>query len=292
MSFQIAFAAAVLLILTSTASAQEPVELRDSLRYIVLMKSGDSFRGNLLAHTDTTVTIRTEFGRVTVRKALVDRFIPLDGPYGRRPLHFLMPSASPTGPGVFLSNYELGFWYLGVGLGNGATITAGATLVPGIPLKHQVYHAGAKITVDRNEEYELAFGAAYTFITTAHSYGHVYGVATFPVGNARYSAMIIYKATGKDVARIAIAPFGGDTTSFSVFYDGSVGAAFGFDAPAFGRDDMMWFGEIWNNDLTKPQNTVSLVGLRLMNEMFSADFGMALFTAPFVAPVVSFSWRL
>jgi hypothetical protein len=288
MTTHFALIAAVLLILTTPAAAQE----RDSLHYIVQMKSGDSFRGNLTGHTDSTVTVGTEFGPVTIAKNLVDRFIPLDGPYRKRPLHFLMPSASPAGPGAFVSNYELGFYYVGVGLGYGATITAGATLVPGIPLKHQLYHAGAKFTIERSADYEVALGAAYTFLTTEHPYGHIYGVATFPAGTARYSAMILYRATGDDVARIRIAPFGSsDTTDVTVYYDGTIGAAFGFDAPAFGRDDMMWVGEIWNNDVSKPQNTVSMLGIRVMNETLSADFGLALFTAPFIAPVFAFTWR-
>ncbi|MBC8144894.1 MAG: hypothetical protein H7X80_04855 [bacterium] len=284
----IALVATLLLILTGSAAAQE----RDSLRYIVLMKSGDSFRGNLVSHTDSTVTIRTEFGRVVIAKNLVDEFIAVDGPYLKRPNHFLMPTGSPNGPGGFISNYELGFYYGGFGLGNGATITAGATLIPGIALKHQLYHAGAKITVERNEDFDLALGASYTFITTDHPYGHAYVVGTFPAGTARYSVMILYRVSGEDFAQIALAPFGGDSLKFSVNYGPSVGAAFGFDGPAFGRDDMLWFGEIWNNDMSKPQNTVSLVGIRLMNENLSADFGIALFTAPFVAPVFSFTWRM
>jgi hypothetical protein len=287
MTKQLALVGVVLLILTTSALAQD----RDSLRYIVQMKSGDSFRGNLVDRTDSTVTVVTEFGRVRIAKSLIDEFIPLEGPYRERPLHFLMPSASPAGPGAFVSSYELGFWYAGIGLGYGATITAGATLVPSIPLGQQLYHAGAKFTIERNPEFELAVGAAYTFITTDHPYGHIYAVGTFPVGTARYSAMIIYKATGEDFARVAIAPFGGDTTDFTVYYDGAIGAAFGFDAPAFERDDMMWVGEIWNNDLRKPQNTVSMFGIRVMNETLSADFGFALFTAPFIVPVVAFTWK-
>jgi hypothetical protein len=288
MTMRFALAGAVLLFLTATATAQE----RDSLRYIVQMRTGDSFRGNLVGHSDTTVTVSTEFGRVTLDKRLVEQFIPLDGPYRRRAHHFLMPTASPSGPGGFISNYELGFYYGGFGLGYGATITAGATLVPGIPLKHQLFHAGAKFTLERNADYELALGAAYTFFTTDYPYGHIYGVATFPTGTARYSAMILYRATGDDVARIRIAPFASsDTTDITMFYEAAVGAAFGFDAPAFGRDDMMWVGEIWNNDVSKPQNTVSMLGIRVMNETLSADFGLALFTAPFIAPVFSFTWR-
>lgn len=285
---QIALVASVLLILTVSAAAQE----RDSLRYIVLMKSGDSFRGNLVAHTDTTVTVRTEFGRVTIAKDLVEKFIPLDGPYRRRSQHFLMPTASPNGPGGFVSNYELGFYYGGFGIANGATITLGATLIPGVPLRHQLYHAGAKFTIDRNDDFEVALGATYTWITTENPYGHVYAVMTMPAGTGRYSIMALYRATGEDFATIAVAPFGGDTLKTSMHYPATLGAAFGFDGPAFGRDDMMWFGELWNNDVSKPQNTVTLVGIRLMNENLSADFGIALFTAPFVAPVISFMWRM
>ncbi len=269
------------------ASAQE----RDSLRYVVQLRSGDRFRGNLIGYTDSTVTVKTEFGIVTLRKALVSSFVAIDGPYHRRPNHFLMPSASPSGPGVFISDYELGFLYAGVGLGNGATITGGATLVPGLSLASQLYHMGLKITVERNPDLELAVGATYTMITTDYPYAHIYAVGTLPLGSGRYSVMLFYRATGEQTAPIALQFFNQDSTRFTVHYDGSLGAALGFDAPAFGRDDIMWVGEIWNNDLSKPQNTVSMLGVRVTNEHLSADFGLALFSAPFVVPVTSFTWR-
>jgi hypothetical protein len=279
--------ATLFVLLSITAHAQ----VRDSLHYIIKMESGDSFRGNLTSYTDSTVTVETEFGPVTIRKSLVSSFIPVEGPYRHRPLHFLMPSASPNGPGGFLSNYELGFLYGGFGLGYGATITAGATVIPGIALKSQVYHAGAKFTVERSPEYELALGAAYTYITTDYPYAHVYAVGTFPFGSARYSMMLLYKAAGQDEAPISLQAFNLDTTRFTLFYTGSLGIALGFDAPAFGRDDMYWVGEIWNNDIQKPGNTISMLGLRVTNEHLSADFGLALFTAPFIVPVTSFTWR-
>ncbi len=279
----------VFLLFFSVSAIAQP---RDSLKYVVQMESGDSFRGNLVGYTDSTVTILTEFGRVTVPKRLINSFIPTDGPLLRPAHHFLMPSASPSGPGAFLSNYELGFLYGGVGLGYGATITGGATVVPGISLSSQLYHVGAKFTLERSPEFDLAVGATYTFITTDYPYAHIYGVGTFPFGNGRYSIMLFYRAAGTDEAPIALQAFNYDTTRFTIFYSGSLGGALGFDAPAFGRDDMMWFGEIWNNDFTKPQNTVSVLGIRLLNDRFSADFGLALFTAPFIIPVTSFTWRL
>lgn len=270
------------------AEAQE----RDSLKYIVQMNNGDAFRGNLVGYTDTTVTVLTEFGRVTIPKSQISSFVSLDGPFKRRPHHFLMPTASPTGPGFFISNYELGFFYGGVGFSNGVTITGGATLIPGIPMASQLLHTGVKFTVERNPEFELALGTTTTWLTTDYPYTHIYGVGTFALGTGRYSAMILYRILGKDVARIAVAPFGAvDSTEFTVFYTGSLGAAFGFDAPAFGRDDISWIGEIWNNDLTKVQNTASMIGIRVSNEHLSADFGVALFTAPFIAPVTSFTYR-
>ncbi len=278
-----------LVLLSNLAQAQD-VD-REELKYIVVMKSGDSFRGNVVSSTDSTLIIQTEFDTVSIPKDMIDEFISLDGPYKHRAHHFLMPTASPNGPGGFISNYELGFLYGGFGLGYGATITAGMTLVPTFSLSSQLYHAGAKFTVERSEDMELAIGATYSFITTSEPYAHLYGVATFPLGTGRYSGMLMYRISGEERAPISFIGPGDDTTTFTLFYEGSLGAAFGFDAPAFGRDDMMWIGEIWNNDLQKPQNTVSMLGIRIFNESLSADFGLALFGAPLVIPVTSFSWR-
>jgi len=272
----------------STLCAQPP---RDSLVYIVQLASGDRMRGNLVGHTDSTLIVATEYGTITLRKELIARFLLADGPQLKGPHHFFMPTASPNGPGGFLSNYELGFFYGGLGLGHGATITAGMSTLPGIPIARQIFHAGIKITVERSPEYDAAVGAAYTFLTTDFPYAHIYGVVTMPVGSGRYSAMIFYKVSGDNEAPISLQAFNFDSTRFTVFYNSSLGAALGFDAPAFGREDVRWIGEIWNNDLSRPQNTVSTVGVRFLNDRFSADFGLALFTAPFIVPVTRFLYR-
>ncbi len=266
---------------------------RDSLRYIVLMKSGDRFRGNLDSYSDSTVTILTEFGDVVIDKRLIRRFIPLSGPYRNRAEHFLMPTASAHGSGGFINDYELGFLYGGFGFGWGATITAGMTAIPGIPFSSQIYHLGAKFTVQDNADFGLAFGATHSWLTTEYPYTHIYGVATFHAGTLRYSLMMFYKATGADHGVIRVAPFNAvDTTEFKFFYEGDFGVAIGMDAPLFGRDDMYLVGEIWNNDIRKPGNTVSIAAIRVTNETLSADFGFALFTAPFVVPVMRFTWYL
>jgi len=289
------FAALITVVLPIVLQAQPnpytPQPERDKLEYIVQLESGDSFRGNVVMSGDSTLTIMTEFGRVTVPMRLIKEFIPVEGPYKRRPQHFLMPSASPNGPGFFVSNYELGFLYAGFGLGYGATVTAGATLVPTVSLKSQLYHVNVKFTLERSKEMEIAVGGTYTWFTTKFPYAHIYGVGTFPLGSGRYSAMVFYKASGEDEAPLEVIGPGTDTTRFTLYYQGSLGAGFGFDTPAFGRDDMFWVGEIVNNDITKPENTVSMIGIRVTNEHLSADFGLALFTAPMIAPVTSFTYR-
>lgn len=265
---------------------------RENLKHIVVMKSGDSFRGDVVGHTDSTLTIQTEFNRVVIGKNLIKEFIPLDGPYVRRPFHYLMPTASPNGPGGFISNYELGFLYGGIGLGNGATISAGMSIVPGFSLSSQLYHANAKFTIERSEQVEVALGATYTFLTTRQPYAHLYGVTTSKLGDGRLSAMLFYRVSGDERGQVELHGFGDDTTRFNLFYEGALGVAFGFDAPAFGRDDMFFFGEIWNNDVTRPANTASVIGIRLSNEILSADFGVALIAVPMIAPAVGFTWKI
>ena len=265
---------------------------RDDLKFLVVMKGGDSFRGNVVGHTDSTITVQTEFNRVTLPKSAIEEFVPLSGRYLRRPHHFLMPTASPNGPGGFISNYELGFLYGGFGIGTGATITAGATIVPGISLASQLYHAGAKVTVEQTEDVELAVGATYTFITTREPFAHLYAVSTTPIGTGRWSFMLFYKISGDDRAPVRIDGPGNDTTRFTLFYEGALGVALGLDTPAFGRDDMGFFVEIWNNDLTNPQNTASVLGVRVFNEELSADFGLSLISGPYVLPAMSFTWNL
>lgn len=265
---------------------------RDDLQYIVVMKSGDSFRGNVVGHTDSTITIQTEFNQVTLPKSAIKEFVPVDGPYLKRHQHFLMPTGSPHGEGGFISNYELGVLYGGLGIGEVGTITAGATIVPTISLASQLYHLSAKVTVQQAHDIDIAVGASYTFITTREPYAHLYGVVTSPIGTGRWSAMLFYKVSGDSRAPVRIDGPGLDTNRFTLFYEGALGVALGLDAPLFGRDDMAFFAEIWNNDVTQPQNTASVAGVRLYNEELSANFGLALLSAPLVLPAVSFTWHL
>jgi hypothetical protein len=266
-------------------------ERADNTRYVIELKSGDSFRGVITGSTDSAITIEADVGRVSVRRGLIARIMPLASVYRDRPFHFLMPAATANGPGGFVSNYELGFFYGGFGIGDVVTISGGLTLVPGMEIRSQLFHINGKITFWRNETFENAIGVTYTLVTADHPYTHLYAVWTFPSGGARYSAMIFGAISGEAEAPIAITPLGSDTVRFNFRKDNNPGVAFGMDAPIFGRDDIRLLGELWNADVTKPQNSAAMLGVRLLNEHLSADFGLTLTPGPAVLPVVSFHWR-
>jgi hypothetical protein len=270
----------------------DPVRATGGDQYVVELKSGDSFRGALADSTDSTVTLQGELGRVSLRRSAILQIVPLARLYRRRPMHYLMPSASANGPGGFISDYELGFLYGGVGIGDVATITAGLTLVPGMPLRSQLYHLNAKVTFLSNETFENAVGFTYTWLTTDHPYGHLYAVWTFPSGAARYSAMVFGAVTGAAEAPIAITPLGSDTLRFTFHNNAVAGVAFALDVPAFGRDDIRWTAELWNSDVTRPANSAAMIGVHVANEHLAADFGLALLPTPSVFPLMAFTWRL
>jgi hypothetical protein len=48
--------------------------------------------------------------------------------------------------------------------------------------------------------------------------------------------------------------------------------------------------ELWNPDIAKPMNSGALLGLRIANTHVAADFGLSVWTAPAIAPFVSFVW--
>jgi hypothetical protein len=62
----------------------------------------------------------------------------------------------------------------------------------------------------------------------------------------------------------------------------------GIDTEISGRHGLHFIGELWNSDVNQPTNSGVLLGLRLFNSGFSADFGVAFFMQPFVAPFASF----
>lgn len=278
------------LILFATLSSLKAQSL-DSIQYMVRLKNGDAVRGTITKFTDSTITLKTALGEVSIDKNLINKFTLIEGPYTHRPFHYLMPTASPNGPGGFITNYELGFMYAGFGLGYGATISAAMTAIPGLSLNSQLYHLGVKYTIERSNDLEVAIGGTYTFLGDQAMYSHIYSVATIPFYGGRYSFMFHARATGPDEVNLKFQLFNYDTTRVKFYYTSKFGVAMGFDMPLFGRDDMNWVGEIWNGDITKPQNTASMIGVRVQNEHLSAVFGVALIPKPLILPITSFSYK-
>jgi len=264
----------------------------DSIMYMVRLKNGDAIRGTIQSYDDSTITIKSQLGAITINKNLIEKFTLLNGPYTRHPYHYLMPTASASGPGGFVTLYELGLIYAGFGLGYGATVSAAMTAVPGVSLSSQLYHLSVKYTIERSNEVELAVGGTYTMLGNMAMYSHIYGVTTFPFFGGRYSMLVHARATGPDEVDLKFQAFSFDTARVRFYYTANYGISMGFDAPLFGRDDMSWLGEIWNADITKPYNTASMLGVRVQNEHLSAVIGVSLIPKPLLAlPVTSFTYK-
>jgi hypothetical protein len=111
-------------------------------------------------------------------------------------------------------------------------------------------------------------------------------VATAALSRTSLTAAIFYKGGSKDIYRIRMANNALDLT----YGDGAFGLGLGLDTKLSRMHDLHFIGELWNSDATKPTNTGVLLGLRLCNSSFSADFGLSFFTQPFIAPFCSFVW--
>ncbi len=203
---------------------------------------------------------------------------------------FLMPTAIPIGSGHgYVSDYELFFPYAGVGIYDIFSATGGMTFVPGAPISSQVYTAMLKATLANSDGFAFALAANILDISTSNTYLHLYSVVTAEWDSTWISGALFYKATGPD---IAVENAGSLFGKFTFIYTGNLGAALGFETPIASRSDMRLLGEAWSNDLTNSNDFVVMFGVRVRNEILSADFGLAYVHVPIPVPVMNFvySW--
>lgn len=293
----------LLAVVSTTVTAQsfslEGIQPDFQKRYYLRLITGDILTGVIVDLVDDEeqgegIKIKTAIGTATVYASQIEELTPTDTAYPHQHRIFIMPTADPIGSNHFIGLYELFFLYGGAGISDILSITAGRTIVPSVPAADQVSVLNVKTTLYRRENQSMpghmsfALGANLAWLNARNQLLNLYGVGTFTGARARITSVLFYKATGEDVVLASAGTIGSTTVQYE---KGSVGIGIGLDTKLTeGRYDVHVIGELWNHNVSRPTNTAIMLGFRLWNTTFSADFGLTFFTAPAVAPVANFVW--
>ncbi|MDR0927667.1 MAG: hypothetical protein LBO69_07880 [Ignavibacteria bacterium] len=209
---------------------------------------------------------------------------------------YLLPTANPISNNHFIGNWELMLFYGGIGITDWVSITAGRTILPYTTGEQQVSLVNAKVSfptigdVD-SSNLAIAIGGNMAWLNAHNRLLHFYGVATYnslELYNSNFTFGFFYKLGYGDYYD-NVHFFDGRNYPFD-YADGGFGLCAGFERRLEKRKDLSLIMEIWNADVASSFNTGFLFGLRLKGKHLRSDFGLAVFTNPFVLPFCSFVW--
>jgi len=281
---------------SATAYDLEDFEPEINTVYLVKLTNGDILTGVITdVFSDDEgmgIKISTEIGNAVVYDEQIFDIIKKIREYKHANRIYIMPTAEPISNNHYLGAFELVFFQLGFGITDYFSFTTSRTLIPMIPAKQQITNFDAKVSFlklgfDKNaRSLGFALGGNLAFINHNNQLWHVYLNTTIDFGRTLITANVFYKAGARNYYDIHF-----DQYDYQLYYpDGSFGLGLGFDSKLPKRNDLHVIGEIWNIDITRPTHTMMLLGLRICNTTFAADFGLMFFTQPFFAPFASFVW--
>lgn len=265
--------------------------------YMFKMKNGDVISGyvvELVKHPDfgEGVRVDAELYSTTLYAAFIEEIYLMPNNYRHSHRIFLLPTAEPIGNDHFVGVFELLMLYGGFGIGDIVSVTAGHSMVPGVGFSEQVSILNLKATVYTMHFQSLfatlsfAVGGNMAFVNDQNRFDHIYTMATFSGQKTSVTAGIYYKAGEKNYYRVHVREYLYDFN----YENGAFGIGLGIDTKFSSKHDLHFIGELWNSNVQKPSDTGVFLGFRLGNMHFSSDFGIALFTEPFVIPFASFCW--
>ena len=276
------------------ARLPENVEPDPDKLYHVRLLSGDILIGSVveISEDGDEVRLRTSIGIATIFVSQIAEFIPRDEVYPHSHRLFYMPTSEPVGNNLYVGLYELLMPYAGVGIADLFSFTGGRTMVPGINPQEQASVFNLKITVSRptgkQEGVSYACGLNMSWLNAPNDMGHAYSTATWNTGRLSLTGIMFVKVYGSDEIPIRAGNYGGVDMRYAT---GTVGMGLGVDMPVtLNRFDLHLIGELWCSDVSKPDRSAAIIGFRLWNTDVAADFGLAIFPQPAVAPVMNIVW--
>lgn len=268
--------------------------------YIVRLTNGDLLTGKFVEEIESAelgrgVKFQTSFGIAPIYLFEIADIRLKERYYRHNHRHILMPTAEPIKDDYFIGIFELAFLYGGFGITDYFSVTAGRTFVPYIGSDNQVSVLNLKGTL-LNKTFEtdegeykgalfMSAGANLSWINDANKLRHYFVNATFKGQTSKLTANLFFKNSGEDLYTFHFGQLGSFDGAYS---DGTFGIGLGLEDQFWDWRGVNIMCELWNSDFTKPSNTGVLLGFRLFNSKYSADFGLVFFTAPFAAPYVNF----
>ncbi len=273
------------------------ISISTEIEYAIILNNGDILTGYILEFTRNEkngegIKFDTELGEAIIFEKQIKRIYPVEESNRHSHRVFLLPTAKPIGNNHFIGAFELLFFYAGFGIGDIVSITAGRTVVPQIRADEQFMTLNGKVTLltenfdNINRSLSLAVGGNLAFINDRNRLVHYYGVGTFELSRTSLHASVFYKAGSQDINDL----YFGVNHIEMLYPNGAFGIGLGVDSRLSNTHGLYFIGELWNNNIQQPTNTAILLGLRLCNQNFSAEFGLSFFTTPFFAPFTSFVW--
>lgn len=265
--------------------------------YVVRLTNGDMLTGVIEKKFEdgnygSAIKLRSLLGNTTIYITEISDIWEKMSENRHRHRVFLMPTAVPISDNHYIGNYELLFFMGGIGISDYVSITAGRSLIPGIGDDNQVTLLNLKATVydidwtDRIGGLTIALGGNIALVNDDNQFQHVFGCLTFRGNRTDVTGMVFTKVGNGDFYEYRFR----DEQFSGSYNDGSFGIGLGLTSKFTEWHDMSFIGEVWNNDVSKATNTAISGGLRMQNTSFAADFGLMLFTEPFVIPFFSFTY--
>ncbi|HOQ50032.1 MAG TPA: hypothetical protein PLV01_09420, partial [Candidatus Kapabacteria bacterium] len=238
------------------------------------------------------IKINTIIGTATIFENEIVEIRKISQIYRHNNRIFLLPTALPIDNHHFVGNFELGFFYAGIGIWDYFSLYAGHSILPFAYPNQEISSANLKFSYpamsikDIPATIWLGGGANLAFINSGNKFVHYYANATYQGEKSTVSAIFFLKNGNKDVYPIRFKNELYDLT----YPNGSFGVGLGLDTKFSSRNDLHFIGELWNSDVNNPSNTLILLGIRLSNTKFSSDFGLGFITEPIAFPFISFVW--
>lgn len=265
--------------------------------YVIRLLNGDLISGLIIevntSGNEPKILFETAIGQTEIFQREIADITKSEKFYKHSHRVFLLPTGEPISNNHFISSVELLFFYMGFGIADIVSVTAGRSLVPGLANRNQLSLLNVKATVFETDWVDMpggmhvAVGTNLAFANHHNRFLHFYSSATFRLERSRFTGSFFYKAGSRDFYDIRIPR----NELLDVRLDnGTFGIALGLDTRFPRTKNVHFIGEIWSINLTQPTHTGILMGIRLHNSKLAADFGLAMFTQPLIMPFASFSY--